>query len=314
MRCPKLNELPPPPTGKSGWPWTEDTEVNSGRASSHGSRITIVTPSYNSERYLEETVRSVLLQGYPDLEYIVIDGASKDGTTAIIERYSRWITFWASEPDRGYADAVNKGFSRATGEIRAWLPASDLYAPAALFTAERYLCHKKADLIFGRPCIINENSEVLRVERVESKSLLHLSLYGRSCPNQATTFWRSEVHQRAGQLNSNLLNAADSEWFLRLSLIAKCRWIPEVVCRYRQHSGQLSSKIARMRAEWYASWCNVVREQKVSRARILLVSFVFVPLMRFRSGGFKRLFRVPDIAGILATYLAQNDHARKHSG
>src|SRR6266568_9596943 len=113
MRCPRLRELPPAPEGKTGWPWTEETfPEEADQTSSSAPGISIVTPSYNQAAFLEETIRSVLLQGYSNLEYIVIDGGSTDGTVETLRKYERWLTYWTSERDRGQCHAINKGLER----------------------------------------------------------------------------------------------------------------------------------------------------------------------------------------------------------
>lgn len=131
-----LDDLPPPPIDCVGWPWTcapccppSDT-LPDGRP---WPRITIVTPSFNQGQFLEETIRSVLLQGYPHQEYIVIDGGSTDDSVGIIKKYEPWLAYWVSEPDQGQAQAINKGFRRATGEWLGWLNSDDCYAPKALY-------------------------------------------------------------------------------------------------------------------------------------------------------------------------------------
>ena len=90
-------------------------------------KISIVTPSFNHAQFLEETILSVISQNYPDLEYIIIDGGSTDGSVEIIKKYEQYLTYWISEPDNGQSDALNKGFTRATGDIYGWLNSDDLY-------------------------------------------------------------------------------------------------------------------------------------------------------------------------------------------
>ncbi|MBE9194454.1 glycosyltransferase [Synechocystis sp. LEGE 06083] len=134
MRCPHLNELPPPPEGKTGWPWTEASDLLSQKMpdSSDWPRISIVTPSYNQGQFIEETIRSVLLQGYPNLEYIIIDGGSTDNSVEIIKKYEPWLAYWVSEKDRGQSHAINKGLDIASGDILCWLNSDDYFLINAL--------------------------------------------------------------------------------------------------------------------------------------------------------------------------------------
>lgn len=139
MRCPRLSDLPPPPPGRAGWPWTEESPplpeaMESGEP---WPAITVVTPSFNQGAFLEETLRSVLLQGYPALEYFVLDGGSTDGSVALLRRYEPWLSAWASEADRGQSHAINKGFARATGDLVTFQNSDDLYLPGALADAAR---------------------------------------------------------------------------------------------------------------------------------------------------------------------------------
>src|SRR4051812_31180515 len=129
MKCPSLAELPPPPPGAAGWPWTEES---SGLEEGPWPRVSIVTPSYMQGDFLEETIRSVLLQGYPDLEYFIIDGGSTDRSVEIIRRYEPWLAGWVSEKDAGQPAAVNKGWNRASGDILAYINSDDWYYPGAL--------------------------------------------------------------------------------------------------------------------------------------------------------------------------------------
>jgi glycosyltransferase involved in cell wall biosynthesis len=134
MSCPTLDELPPPPPGKSGWPWTEISTTLAPPVVNGASqpKITIVTPSYNQGKYIEETIRSVLLQQYPNLEYIIMDGGSSDESVEIIKKYSKWISYWKSEPDKGQSDAINKGMKIGTGSIAGWINSDDMLCKDAL--------------------------------------------------------------------------------------------------------------------------------------------------------------------------------------
>ncbi|MBU0769723.1 MAG: glycosyltransferase [Proteobacteria bacterium] len=129
MRCPTLTKIPPPPPGKTGWPWTEESIQLSNKMPDGSSwpKISIVTPSLNQGQFIEETIRSVLLQGYPNIEYIVIDGGSTDESLAIIKKYDKWLTYWVSEPDSGQSAAINKGVRKTNGDIAAWINSDDSY-------------------------------------------------------------------------------------------------------------------------------------------------------------------------------------------
>src|SRR5437762_483466 len=151
-----VEDFPNSAVPKRGWPWMErQTEMSA--PAKQWPRITIVTPSFNQAQFLEETIRSVLLQGYPNLEYIVMDGGSTDGSAEILEKYSPWIDHWVSEKDNGQADAIYRGFERATGEIIGWVNSDDLLLPGALAAhAEYFLRHHQAQLVMGGCLWIDE--------------------------------------------------------------------------------------------------------------------------------------------------------------
>src|SRR5512146_173069 len=120
-------------------------------------KVSIITPSYNQGRFLETTIQSVLAQDYPNLEYIIVDGGSKDESVEIIKKYQQHLTWWVSEKDKGHADALNKGFARATGEILAWLNSDDIYEPGAVSEAVAFLKeHPAVGMVYGDANLIND--------------------------------------------------------------------------------------------------------------------------------------------------------------
>jgi glycosyltransferase involved in cell wall biosynthesis len=149
----RLRDLPAGPPGKTGWPWTEETAPLPATAPGGKSwpRISIVTPNYNYGAYLEAAIRSVILQGYPNLEYFVIDGGSSDRSVEILRKYEPWLTYWESERDRGQTHAINKGLARCTGEVVNWLCSDDMLMPGALEAIGRcFAASPDVDVVLGR--------------------------------------------------------------------------------------------------------------------------------------------------------------------
>src|SRR4051794_19440870 len=118
---PNLANLPQPPAGKTGWPWTEaSSPPRDSLNDADLPVVAVVTPSFQQAEFLEETIRSVLLQGYPKLTYVIMDGGSTDGSVGIIQKYQPWLDHWVSEPDGGQAAAIDHGFQRVEGQILTW--------------------------------------------------------------------------------------------------------------------------------------------------------------------------------------------------
>ena len=184
-------------------------------------RISVITPSFNQAEFLERTMRSVLDQGYPDLEYIVIDGGSTDGSVDIVRKYADRLAYWTSEPDRGQVDAINKGLRHATGEWLCWQNSDDVFFPGAFADlATAAMKHPDADLIIGDMMLIDELDRPLRDLRYVTPSHAAMLAEGMLLANQAA-FWRRDLQDRVGLLDENYHCSFDFDWFLRLT--RECR-------------------------------------------------------------------------------------------
>lgn len=179
-------------------------------------KISVVTPSYNQAEYLARTLDSVLNQGYPNLEYIVQDGASKDGSADILRAYAARLTAWQSAPDGGQTNAINMGFRQATGEIMAWLNSDDILLPGALaYVAAYFDAHPEVDVIYGHRVIIDERDQEIGRWVMPSHDGRVLS-WADFVP-QETLFWRRRAWDKVGAaLDENFHFAMDWDFLLRL--------------------------------------------------------------------------------------------------
>ena len=166
--------------------------------------------------FLEQTLRSVLLQGYPNLEYIVIDGGSTDGSIRILERYAPWLTYWVSESDNGQVDAINKGLRRSSSDWIGWQNSDDIYYPLALWRiAEAARRDRSAALIVGNVNLIASDDRVITDLRFVRPTYRSMLAEGMVLTNQAA-FWRREIACWIGWLDEAYGCAFDYDWFLRV--------------------------------------------------------------------------------------------------
>lgn len=197
--------------------------------------VSIVTPSYNQAKYLEATIQSVLAQDYPQIEYFVIDGGSDDGSLEIIQRYADRLAGWASEPDQGQTDAINKGFARASGQIMAWLNSDDTYEPGAVTAAAEFLrTHPEVGLVYGDANFIDAAGKVIGKFNAQQTSLKRLQRGGVYIPQQAA-FWRAELWHQVAPLDPSFYFAMDYDLWVRLARVTEIRYTPQLWANFRLH-------------------------------------------------------------------------------
>ena len=204
-------------------------------------KISIITPSFNQAQYLEQTIQSILGQEYPNLEYIIIDGGSTDGSVEIIKKYENRLSFWVSEKDKGQADAINKGFARSTGDILGWLNSDDFYFPGTLNHIAAMLDKKlpHPSLIYGSSFFYFENDGGGR--GVSAKQFDRDELTLTDFIIQPSSFWTRQLWELCGELNTSLHFAFDWEWYIRGTEI--CDFFPTKQCLsgYRFHDHNKTS-------------------------------------------------------------------------
>lgn len=210
--------LPPPLPGHTGWPWTSlrDSCFTTAFNREYWPKISIVTPSLNQGQFLEQTIRSVLLQGYPNLEYIVIDGGSTDNTINIIRKYEPWLSYWVSEPDNGQAHALNKGFQRVNGDIIGWINSDDMYCENTFWiVANWFNNNQRHNALYGGIYIIDEKSDVKDGFWPTSFNPSYTLLVGLDVHQQGL-FWKKSLMNEVGLLDENLSFAMDLDFIVRI--------------------------------------------------------------------------------------------------
>ena len=209
-------------------------------------KISIVTPSFNQGAYLEKTIRSVLLQGYPNLEYIIIDGGSTDKSIEIIKKYEPWINFWVSEKDRGQSHAINKGMEKATGDLLNWLNSDDYFLPGALFKlAQSYLEDPSVGVVYGQGHIVNAKGKIIytpELKQITRESLINWC-FGNNFMQPSSLISR-KAWTDSSPLDENFHYTMDVDLYLKIAEKYKFRMVNDVLSISLSH-GEAKTTIER---------------------------------------------------------------------
>jgi glycosyltransferase involved in cell wall biosynthesis len=181
-------------------------------------RFSVVVPSYNQGKFVERTILSILNQDYPNLELIIIDGGSSDETLSIIHKYEKYLAYWHSQPDKGQSDALNIGFSKASGDIFAWQNSDDIYLPGAFHNVARVFKEKMhVAVCYGNWFSIDSNDCILDIHYALKPRMPHASYENMDVYNQ-TLFWRSEAYRKTGGFDINLQRLMDGDLMIHLMI------------------------------------------------------------------------------------------------
>jgi glycosyltransferase involved in cell wall biosynthesis len=240
MRSPRLCDLPAAPAGKTGWPWTEESALPQSAAPCP--RISVVTPSFNQAHFLEETIRSILLQSYPEIELLIIDGGSTDGSLDLIRRYAPWIAYWVSEKDRGQSHALNKGFAKASGQWIGWQNSDDIYHPNCFnAAAAAQAAHPDAAVLYGQLLFIDAQSRVVQANCAR-EFRLEDGIPWFQLGNQSL-FFRRDIFEAGLFLDESFHHCMDSEFYWRLIFAGyKFQYDDRIGGSFRLHEGAKTAK------------------------------------------------------------------------
>lgn len=233
-------------------------------------KISIVTPSYNQGQYIEQTILSIINQGYPNLEYIIIDGGSTDNTVDIIKKYADRITYWVSEPDKGQSDAINKGIKKCTGEIFNWINSDDYLEEGALLKiGEAFMSNPKLELVCAYSNIFDDaTGTTILQHRCEFFESVEKTIVQQKI-NQQGLFYRMDILRNLGGINQTLHYVMDLElWFRYLSKFGQTNvmLLNDVVAHFRIHLNSKTSEFEeRFRKEERGLFFHLLRQKKIDK-------------------------------------------------
>ena len=247
-------------------------------------KISVIIPSYNQARFLEETIKSVLNQGYPNLELIIIDGGSTDGSIDIIEKYADKIAYWVSEPDGGQTRGLIKGFSKSSGDIQCWLNSDDMHEESTLFEVADYFSRNSdIDVVYGDTRWVDVHGKILRDQK-EIPFNKFIWVYAHNYLPGMSMFWRRSLYEKIGGLDESFDLAMDADLIERFSVQgqirhirtfwSKMRFYPEQKNRRLRDKSDIEDLIIRRRY-WGKERPSFFRTKK-QIARIIRVFWKFV--------------------------------------
>jgi len=280
MKKTKLKNLPPPGPNVNGW--CRDAEAsNDPPEDGEWPKISVITPSYNQADYLEETIRSVLLQKYPNLEYLVIDGSSRDGSVDILKKYDKWIDYWVSEPDEGQTQAINKGVEKATGDWIIYINSDDILYPGALLKVGRKAQEQPgATWIAGSTQVFGAEGNY-NIKKPDTKGIEkpgNWISYKVHVP-QHSSFVRSDIYRELGNYDENLQYVFDLEFGLRMGFNGlKPMVIDDVLAGFRIHGSSKTEQsrlpFLREQEELIEKYSDAMKRKEIEETRKTIHSMI----------------------------------------
>jgi len=205
--------------------------------------VSVVTPSWNGAEFIERTISSVAAQSYRNIEYIVVDGGSTDGTLDIVNKFGATVTNCVSEADRGMYDAINKGIKMTSGDIIAYINSDDVYYPGTIEYVVRFFAENPdVDVVYGDLNFIDKNDRVLFRQSYPSFNRASFSTMNYAAIGQPAAFWRRRVHEQIGYFDISLKMAADFEFFVRAGAVVRFRHVSKVLSAFRIHPKSMTSR------------------------------------------------------------------------
>lgn len=266
-------------------------------------QISIIVPSYNQVGFLSKALDSLAQQEYPNLEVIVVDGGSSDGTLELLRTRSDLITRWVSEPDKGQTNALNKGFAMAGGQIFGWLNCDERYRPGALrLVGMTFAEHPRLDIVFGHRIVVDAAGREIGRMKLPAIHPRNYALFAAGLLFSDTTFWRADLHRCTGNLDEITCQryAMDFDWFARLGLrVRKWRRLDAYLSEFTEHPNRVSIDVAEMPDIAYMIRKKVQGLAGVGPLKIMLCSPAYFVFSRCGRFGWRGLLKLPRLSSLL---------------